>query len=109
MGSWKLAGFIAAIVLLSGGFSRVGKAGGIESLDGMHSLGVPSPGKEPPQAQQPVHPNDAARPPAGTSFGEPLPPHQLTPAPVLPFNPNRSLMPSPGTLPPLPHPPDPAR
>lgn len=30
-----------------------------------------------------------------TPFGAPSPPHQLTPAPVLPFHPNRHLMPSP--------------
>jgi len=34
-----------------------------------------------------------------TPLGVPSPPHQLTPAPVLPFHPNRHLMPSP-TAPP---------
>jgi hypothetical protein len=34
-----------------------------------------------------------------------LPPNQLTPAPVLPFNPNRSLMPPSSPS----HPPNPAR
>ena len=95
MGSWTLPGAIGAIVVLTGGFSHAGNEGRIEPLDGMHSLGVASTGKEHPQAPQGVAPNDAGRPSAGTPFGEPLPPSHLTPAPVLPFNPNRALMPSP--------------
>lgn len=37
-----------------------------------------------------------------SSFGTPLPPNNLTPAPVLPFNPNRAISPplSPNTHPP---------
>lgn len=30
-----------------------------------------------------------------SSFGTPMPPNHLTPAPVLPFNPNRALSPTP--------------
>lgn len=32
-----------------------------------------------------------------TTFGTPAPPNNLTPAPVLPFNPNRPLMPQPSS------------
>jgi hypothetical protein len=37
-----------------------------------------------------------------TPFGSPLPPNQLTPAPVLPFHPNRPLVPSPSPASPNP-------
>jgi hypothetical protein len=97
VGRWTLAGVIGAIVVLIGGFSQAGNEGRIEPLDGMHSLGVPSTGKEHRPAQPRVDPNDAGRPPAGTPFGEPLAPSHLTPPPVLPFNPNRALMPSPSS------------
>ena len=109
MASWKHLGLIGAIVLLTGGFSRAGNEGRLEPLDGIHSFAVPPTGRERPETHQPLIPNDASRPPAGTPFGVPLPPSQLTPAPVLPFNPNRSLAPSAGTAPPLSQPPDPAR
>ncbi len=36
---------------------------------------------------------------AVTPFGSPSPPNQLTPAPVLPFHPNRPMMPSPSSPP----------
>jgi hypothetical protein len=36
---------------------------------------------------------------AVTPFGSPLPPSQMTPAPILPFQPNRPLVPSPTTPP----------
>jgi hypothetical protein len=42
-----------------------------------------------------------ARQQTTTPLGVPSPPHQLTPAPLLPFHPNRPLMPSP-TIPPTP-------
>ena len=97
MGRWILAGVIRAIVVLIGGFSQAGNEGRTESLDGMRSLGVPSTGKEHRPAQPRVDPNDAGRPSAGTPFGEPSAPSHLTPPPVLPFNPNRALMPSPSS------------
>ena len=105
MGTWKLVGLVGAIVLLTGGFSRAGNEGRIEPLDGGHSLTLPPTGREGGEPRQPLIPNDASRPPAGTPFGGPLPPSQLTPAPVLPFHPNRSLTPSPRTPSPLSHPP----
>ena len=107
MGSRKLLGLIGAIVLLTGGLSQAGTEGRIEPLDGAHNLATPP--TERPETRQPVIANDAGRPPAGTPFGAPLPPSQLTPAPVLPFHPNRSLTPSPGAPSPLSHPPDPRR
>lgn len=107
MGSRKLVGLIGAIVLLTGGLSRAGNEGRIEPLDGAHNLATPP--TERPETHQPLIPNDAGRPPAGTPFGGPLPPSQLTPAPVLPFNPNRALTPSTGAPSSLSHPPDPAR
>jgi hypothetical protein len=42
-----------------------------------------------------IPPERAAQEQAMTPLGVPSPPHQLTPAPLLPFHPNRQLMPSP--------------
>ena len=106
MGTWRIA-LIGAVVILTGDLAGAGNEVRIEPLDGTHSLGVPSTGKEHPLAWQPVDPNDAGRPPAGTPFSSPLPPSQLTPAPVLPFNPNRLLTPGPSIPPTLSHPSDP--
>ena len=109
MGSRTLVGLTGAIVLLGSGLSQAANEGRIEPIDGAHSLSTPPRGGERFEAHQPQIPNDAIRPPARMPFGEPSPPSQLTPAPVLPFNPNRSLAPSAGTAPPLSQPPDPAR
>ncbi len=107
MRSRMFVGLIGAIVLLTGGLSRAANEGRIEPLDGAHNLGTPP--TERPETPQRLTPNDAGRPPAGTPFGAPLPPSQLTPAPVLPFNPNRSLTPSPSPPSSLSQPPNPAR
>jgi hypothetical protein len=47
-----------------------------------------------PRGRTPAPPD-----PAVTLFGTPSPPSHLTPAPVLPFTPNRLLMPQPPTPP----------
>jgi hypothetical protein len=106
------AGLIGFVVLLSAGVSQGENAGRIAPLDGTQSL----------RERDPLLPRDAQVPPragpqgdsparATTRFGEPLPPNQLTPPPVLPFHPNGSLMPSQPLMPAAPplHPPNPAR
>ena len=117
MGATKFAGIIGAAVLLAAGFSQAGDAGRVEPLDGTQGItrsanepGTPSergsfPHGEPRLPALGVPQSDPS-PRTTTPFGSPLPPSQLTPAPVLPFNPNRSLMPSPSAPS---HPPNPAR
>ena len=111
MGARKFAGIIGAAVLLTAGFSQAGNAGRVEPLDGIQGVtrsandpGTPSERGPLPHAESQlpplVVPQADPSPRTTTPFGGPLPPSQLTPAPVLPFNPNRSLMPSPSTAPP---------
>jgi hypothetical protein len=105
MGAWKFAGIIGAAVLLTAGLSRADSAGHVEPLDG--TQGVTRSANEPAtfsergrlphgESQLPALgvPQGDPSPRTTTPFGGPLPPSQLTPAPMLPFNPNRSLMPS---------------
>jgi hypothetical protein len=105
MGARELAGFLGAAMLLAGGLSQAGNTTRLEPLDGTQSV---TGSATEPANRGPLLPRDAQPPalatPQGdsssravTPFGGPLPPNQLTPAPVLPFNPNRSLMPSPST------------
>jgi len=111
MDAWKFAGLIGAAVLLTSGLSQAGSAGHVEPLDG--TQGVTRSANEPgsPSERGPLPhgecylpvlgmPQGDASPRTTTPFGGPLPPNQLTPAPVLPFNPNRSLMPSASAPPP---------
>jgi hypothetical protein len=112
MGTRTLAGIIGVTVLLAAGLSRADSATTVDPLDGTHSVGaaggprseggplLPREGRVPaPGAfQSPVPPT--------TQFGTPSPPNHITPAPVLPFHPNRPLMPSPSAPS---HPPNPAR
>jgi hypothetical protein len=113
MGARELAGLLGAALLLTGGHSEAGNTARLEPLDGTQT--VTSSASEPANRGA-ILPRDAQPPgmttPQGdfssravTPFGAPLPPNQLTPPPVLPFNPNRSLMPSPSPS----HPPNPAR
>lgn len=111
MGAQKFAGIIGAAVLLTAGLSQAGNEGRVEPLDG--TQGVTRSANEPgiPSERGPLSPGESRLPALGmppgdpssrttTPFGGPLPPNQLTPAPVLPFNPNRSLMPSASSPPP---------
>lgn len=94
---------IAVMVLLLPGVSLADNAGRIEPLDGTHSLIGPAGGSELRQERNPFAHRDSRAPAAEvphsdppsarTPFGEPVPPSRLTPPPVLPFNPNRPLMP----------------
>lgn len=107
MGAQKFAGLIAAAgLLITAVFSQDGNAVGLEPLDGTQSVTSSTSAPEIRSEHGPLLPGDSQssgfRPPQGdpssrttTPFGGPLPPNQLTPAPVLPFNPNRSLIPSP--------------
>lgn len=112
MSARLLAGLLWAVLLLAGELSYADNTARLEPLDGTAPV-ISSAGE--PANRGPLLPRDAqpsarATPQgdfpsrAVTPFGAPLPPNQLTPVPVLPFNPNRSLMPSPST-----HPPNPAR
>jgi hypothetical protein len=117
------AGIIAAAIAAAAGLSPAENAERLEPLGGAQSvkgLSDTRAGRSPLDTRLFVPQADFA-PPATAPSGGPLPPHQLTPAPVLPFNPNRPLMPAP-TAPsyaPNPgraetraypaHPPDPAR
>jgi len=110
MDARKFAGIIGTAVLLTAGLSQAGSAGHIEPLDGTQGVtrSVNEPGS--PSERGPLPhgesylprgmPQGDASPRTTTPFGGPLPPNQLTPAPVLPFNPNRSLMPSASAPPP---------
>lgn len=112
MGAREFAGIIGLGLLLTVGVSQADNAGRIEPLDGGHSVIAP-PGQpdirqehgplvpEGPEFPSTTTPHDQASPRATTPFGSPPSPNQLTPAPVLPFHPNRPLMPSSST--PAPH------
>jgi hypothetical protein len=111
MGARKFAGIIGAAVLLTAGLSQASNEGRVEPLDGTQGVtrsankpGIPSERGLLPhgESQLPalgILPGDTSLRKT-TPFGGPLPPNQLTPAPVLPFNPNRSLMPSASSPPP---------
>jgi hypothetical protein len=107
MDARKLASILAAVLLAITGLSRAADAGRIEPLDGepsVNRLSDTRAGHSPLGTPLAIPQGDP--PPHGTGpFGAPLPPQQLTPAPVLPFNPNGHLMPAPSA--PF-HPPNPA-
>lgn len=95
MGARALAGILGATVVLAAGLLQADNAGRVEPLDGMQSLTGPAsePGIRSERSPLLAVPQGEPSPKATTPFGAPLPPNQLTPAPLLPFNPNRSLMP----------------
>lgn len=97
MGASAVARILGAAVLLVAGLSQADNASRIEPLDGTQSMTSPATKPGIPSERRPLRgvPQGDVAPQATTPFGGPLPPNQLTPAPVLPFNPNRSLMPSP--------------
>jgi hypothetical protein len=102
MGARELAGMTGVTVLLVAGLSQADSATRVEPLDGTQHLSATGPIR--PEGD-PLVPQDGGRVSApGVSrspvpptrpFGVPSPPNQLTPAPVLPFHPNRPLTPSP--------------
>ena len=96
MGSRKFAGIIAAVLLATAGLSQAQNAGRIEPLDGAQStkgLSDTHTGRSPLDTRLAIPQGDSTSR-ATTPFGTPLPPNQLTPVPVLPFNPNGPLMPN---------------
>jgi hypothetical protein len=102
MGTRKIAGIIGAAVLLTAGLSQAGSAGHVEPLDGTSQVGDPAgetemrPRSSLPRTGSTVPVPQGELSARGTTpSGGPWPPSQLTPAPVLPFNPNRPLMPVP--------------
>ena len=98
------AGIIGLTLLLPVAVSRAEHTDRIEPLDGSHGV-VASPGRpemrqqrgplvpDVPQAPSTAIPYGQPSARSATPFGSPSPPNQLTPAPVLPFHPNRPLMP----------------
>jgi hypothetical protein len=119
MRAQKFAGILAvAGLLMTAAFSQAGNAVRIEPLDGTQNVTSSTSAPETRAAEHGPLPRGDSQPspftppqgdvsmPATTPFGTPLPPNQLTPAPVLPFSPNRSLIPS--SVAPS-HPPNPAR
>jgi hypothetical protein len=89
------AGFVGLIMLLSAGFSEAEDAGRVEPLDGRQGLNERNPLlPRNPQAPPSTAPQGDPSSRLTTPFGTPMPPNQVTPAPVLPFNPNGSLMPN---------------
>ena len=95
MNGGHFAAILGAIVVLAASPLQADNAGRLEPLDGMQSLTGPAsePGIRSERSPLLAVPQGELSPRATTPFGTPLPPNQLTPAPVLPFNPNRSLMP----------------
>jgi hypothetical protein len=105
MGVRELAGIIGLGVLLTVAVSQANNVPRIEPLGGGQSVIVP-PGRPDirpehgplvpaaPEIPFTAIPHGQMPPPVTTPFGSPPSPNQLTPAPVLPFHPNRPLMPS---------------
>ena len=107
MGAKKFVVIIgAAGLLITAVCSQAGDAVRSEPFDGLQSVtgsaGVPGVGSErrrlpSSDSQPPALTPPQADPSLRTPFGSPLPPNQLTQSPVLPFAPNRSLIPPPST------------
>jgi hypothetical protein len=76
----------------SGRLSHLGDDIGIYSDPHGNQTIVAKPGTESPIGLRPHGETESGN---RSSFGTPLPPNNLTPAPVLPFNPNRALSPAP--------------
>lgn len=97
MGARVVARILCAVVLLAADLSQAdNNAGRVEPLDGTQSMTSPAtkPGIRSERTPRAVPQGDVS-PQGTTPFGGSLPPNNLTPAPLLPFNPNRPLMPSP--------------
>ena len=109
MDARKFSGIVAAVLVATAGLSQAENAGRIEPLDGGQSvkgLSDTRSGRSPLDTRLVIPQGDTSSRATGP-FGTPLPPHQLTPAPVLPFNPNGPLMPNSPAMPtpsaPAPH------
>lgn len=77
----------------SGRLSHLGDDIGIYSKSHDTRTIVTKPGTERPIGLRPHAEHGEMESGNRSSFGTPLPPNNLTPAPVLPFNPNRALSP----------------
>ena len=75
----------------SGRLSHLGDDIGIYSDPHGNQTIVTKPGTESPIGLRPHGETESGN---RSAFGTPLPPNNLTPAPVLPFNPNRALSPA---------------
>ncbi|MDP3091990.1 MAG: hypothetical protein Q8N04_15045 [Nitrospira sp.] len=76
----------------SGRLSHLGDDIGIYSDPHGNQTIVTKPGTESPLGLRPHGDIESGN---RSSFGTPLPPNNLTPAPILPFHPNRALPPAP--------------
>jgi hypothetical protein len=99
----KRSAVIAVCLLFAAALSQAANAGRMEPLGDSRSLSIAS-GAPDPQIPSPQAPQGDSSPRAVTPHGSLVPPNRLTPAPLLPFNPNRSLMPAPAAPA---HPPNP--
>ena len=90
-----------------GTIADLGNGAGIQSdTHGQGGTGVASPESPAPLSNDPRgNPNQRLV----TPFQSPSPPNQLTPAPLLPYHPNRPLMPSTSAPPPITPNPSPGR
>ncbi|NOS79373.1 MAG: hypothetical protein HOP35_15655 [Nitrospira sp.] len=75
----------------SGHLSHLGDDIGIYSDPHGNQIIVPKPSTESPIGLRPHGETESGN---RSAFGTPLPPNNLTPAPVLPLNPNRALSPA---------------
>ncbi len=75
----------------SGRLSHLGGDIGIYSDPHGNQIIVPKPGTESPIGLRPHGETESGN---RSAFGTPLPPNNLTPAPILPLNPNRALSPA---------------
>jgi hypothetical protein len=75
----------------SGRLSHLGDDIGIYSDPHGNQTIVTKPGTEGPMGLRPHGETESGN---RSSFGTPLPPNNLTPAPILPFSPNRALSPA---------------
>lgn len=103
MGAGAIRWIIAVTALMAADFAQgeitvVGNPGTLTDLGDNQGIRSDSPR----QGGQALAPGESAAPPRPlgdvnqqfvTPFGSPQPPNQLTPAPILPFHPNRPLMP----------------
>ena len=111
MRTWMFEGIIGIVLLLNTGYLQSVHASGLEPLDGRHGVFGSDRSSERRPERGPLLPSESQTPAAApaqgnvsshaTPSGEPSPKNQLTPSPVLPFNPNGPLMPSPQTPPPV--------
>lgn len=94
---------LAEVAVIESPHGRAGTIAELGNGAGIRSVPHGNDGSSvaPTESAAPVSPgpHDAVNQRILTPFGSPQPPNQLTPAPVMPFHPNRPLLPSPSPSP----------